>query len=296
MLLVVVPILMVGCKKEGKGGNTSNVKFNLTDAPANFDSLNINVQSIQIHTLTGGWITLASSLGTINILSYVNGSTALAAQGEITAGGIDQIRLVLGSDNSVVVGGHNFSLSAGSSTALQSALTIHVSGMLNPGSSYVFTIDFDAAQSITVTGGNSYQLTPVIRLIVDQTTTASTSLTLGGTNSEGNDSSSINISTGITVNSSGTGTGSVIIAGNGTGNIAGSLGVAGLAAVCVTSSSGATFCTMTNAAGQFSMQALAAGTYTVTITPTVSILGNTHVISNVVVTAGQTTNLGLVAM
>jgi uncharacterized protein DUF4382 len=296
MLLAVVPIMIVGCKKEGKAGNTSNVKFNLTDAPANFDSLNIDVQSIQVHSVTSGWITLNSSIGTINILSYVNGSAVLAAQADLSAGAIDQIRLVLGSNNSVVVGGHSFSLSTSSSAALQSALTINVSGQLNPGDSYVFTIDFDAAQSVTATGGGSYQLSPVLRLIVDQTTIASTSLTLGGSNTSITDSNSINLSTGISVKTSGTGTGSVVISGNGTGNIAGSLGVAGLASVCVTGANGSTFCTMTNLAGQFSMQALGAGTYTVTITPTVALLGSVHVISNVVVTAGQTTNLGIVAM
>ncbi len=294
MFLALVPLMMVGCKKEGKSGNTSNVKFNMTDAPANFDSLNIDVQSIQVHSTTSGWVTMASSLGTINILSYVNGNAALVAQGDLSAGGIDQIRLVLGSNNSVVVDGHSYSLSAGSSAALQSGLTINVSGMLNPGSSYVFTIDFDAAQSVTATGGSNYQLTPVLRLIVDQTTTASTSLTLGGSTTGTTDSNSINLSTGISVKTSGTGNGSVIINGNATGNIAGSIGVAGLASVCVTGASGSTFCTMTAITGKFSMEALGAGTYTVTITPTIAQLGGVHVISNVVVTAGQTTNLGIV--
>ena len=294
MLLTFASLMMVGCKKEGKSGTTSNVKFNMTDAPANFDSLNIDVQSIQVHTTAGGWVTMASSLGTINILSYVNGSTALVAQGDISAGGIDQIRLVLGSNNSVVVGGHSYNLSASSSAALQSGLTINVSGMLNPGSNYVFTIDFDAAQSVTAMGSANFQLTPVLRLIVDQTTTASTSLTLGGSNTGTTDSNSINLSSGISVKTSGTGSGSVTISGSGTGNISGSLGIAGLASVCVTGSNGSTFCTMTSLTGTFSMQVLTAGTYSVTITPTIPQLGGVHVISNVVVTAGQTTNLGIV--
>ena len=295
VLLVVVPMMMIGCKKEGKSGTTSNVKFNLTDAPANFDSLFIDVQSLQVHTVASGWVTLTSSLGIINILSYVNGNSTLAAQGDISAGAIDQIRLVLGSNNSMVVSGHSYSLAAASSAALQSALTINVSGMLNPGSNYVFTLDFDAAQSVTSTGSGNFQLTPVIRLIVDQTTTASTSLTLGGVNAGGTDSNSINLSTGITVHGSGTGSGSVSISGSGTGNIAGSLGIAGLVSVCITGTNGSTFCTMTSVTGLFSMQALSAGTYTVTIAP-ISIVGSVHVISNVVVTAGQTTNLGIVAM
>jgi hypothetical protein len=70
----------------------------------------------------------------------------------------------------------------------------------------------------------------------------------------------------------------------------------GIASVCLTGSNGSTFCTMTNLSGQFSMQAVTAGTYTVTITPTISLLGSVHTLSNVNIAAGQTTNLGIVAM
>ncbi|HWB64625.1 MAG TPA: DUF4382 domain-containing protein, partial [Chitinophagales bacterium] len=111
MLLAVVPMLMTGCKKN-KSGQTSTVKFNITDAPADFDALNIDVQGVQVHTQADGWVTLSSSLGTINILNYVNGSSTLVAQGDISAGTIDQVRLMLGSDNSVVVNGNSFSLGA----------------------------------------------------------------------------------------------------------------------------------------------------------------------------------------
>ena len=303
MLLAVVPMLMVGCKKEGKGGSTSNVKFNLTDAPANFDSLNIDVQSIQVHSATAGWVTLNSSLGVINILSYVNGSSVLAAQGDIAAGSIDQIRLVLGSNNSVVANGAVHSLSAASSAALQSGLTINVSGMLQAGSNYVFTIDFDAAQSVTTAGGSSFQFTPVIRLVVNQTTTmpSLSSLTLGGSTGSGiniGGGNSINIGAGGTDSIGGSAGGSVVISGTGTGNIMGSLNTLSLASVCLTGQNGSTFCTMTNITGQFTMQAVAAGTYTVTITSVASILGGstTHTISGVNIVAGQTTSLGVVAM
>jgi hypothetical protein len=294
MLLAVVPLMMVSCKKESKSGSASNVKFNITDAPADFGALNIDVQSIQVHSTASGWVTLNSSLGVINILSYVNGNATLAAQGSVTAGAIDQIRLVLGSNNSVVVNGNTYSLSAASSAALQSALTINATGQLLADSSYTFTIDFDAAQSVTAMGSGQFQLNPVIRLIVNQTTVSANA---GG--STGGGSLSINLGGATNVSGGGTittGGGTVVVTGNGiTGNISGSLSTAGLASVCITGPNGS-LCTMTSLTGQFSMQAIAAGTYSVTITPTLSILGGVNTISNVTVTAGQTTNLGVVAM
>jgi hypothetical protein len=293
MLLAVVPLLMVGCKKEGKSGSTSNLKFYMVDAPANFDSLNIDIQSVQVHSTTAGWITLTSSAGVVNVLSYVNGSSLLVAQGDVAAGSIDQIRLVLGSNNSVVVHGSSIGLSAASSAALQAGLTINATGQLQAGGNYVFTIDFDAAQSVTTTGGSNFQFTPVIRLVVNQTTTVNA----GGTTGSGSGSASINIG-GALDSITGSAGGSVIISGSGTGNISGSLSTLSLASVCLTGSNGSTFCTMTSITGQFSMQAIAAGTYSVTITPMVSVLGNVtaHTISNVTITAGQTTSLGVVAM
>lgn len=302
-LLVAVTItLLSSCNKQAKE-QTARVKFNITDAPAQFDALNIDISSIQVHTEANGWVTLQSSLGVINILEYVNGETAVIAEGEIAAGNIDRIRLVLGSSNSVVANGVTTMLE--NTSELQSRLNIALNTNLQANGNYEWTIDFDAVQSVVATASGQFEFTPTIRLVVNpiqiSTTTSGTGSgsTTGGINTSGSGSVSGSTSGSITVIESGSGTssggGSVVVDGMGTGNISGSISSAiGLASVCVTGSDGACVCTMTDATGRFAIQAISSGTCSIKIDPVLPLL-STHTISNINVTAGQTTNIGLIA-
>src|SRR6476661_7424035 len=104
LMLVAAPMLMmVGCNKEK--ANTSTMRFKLTDAPGAYDAVNIDIQGVKVFSTTQGWVTFSSSLGVVNILDYTNGQTTLITEGTIDAGTITQAQLILGSNNSVVVGG-----------------------------------------------------------------------------------------------------------------------------------------------------------------------------------------------
>ena len=286
-MMAVVPLLITGCKKDMKN-QASNVQFKLTDAPAEFDALNIDVKGVMAHTQAGGWVTLQSQLGVINILNYANGNATLIAEGSFPAGTLDQVKLVLGTNNSVVVNGTSYALT---SAAVQSGLNINLNNQLQAGGNYSWTIDFDAAQSVAASSAGSFQFNPVIRLIVDPISGAANISGSGSTTGNGIGSG------GITIGGSGSGTGSGTVTVSGlTGNITGSIGSVGLASVCATGSNGTSVCSMTSVTGNFSLQALSAGSYSLTITPMVSLTGGAHTISNVAVNVGQTTSLGLVTM
>ena len=79
------------------------------------------------------------------------------------SGELSQVRLILGSNNSVVVDGTPHPLATPS--AMQSGLKLNVHSTLQPGVLYELLLDFDANQSIVVTGNGEYQLKPVIRTI-----------------------------------------------------------------------------------------------------------------------------------
>jgi hypothetical protein len=87
----------------------------------------------------------------------------MIATGDIDAGTIEQIRLILGSDNTVMVDGVVYPLSTPS--AQQSGLKLQVHKTFEPGVDYSLTLDFDALQSVVVKGNGNYQLKPVIRVI-----------------------------------------------------------------------------------------------------------------------------------
>lgn len=282
---IAATLLAASCNKKASD-QTSKVAFKITDAPAQFDALYIDVQGVEVHTQGGAWVTYSSNLGVINILDYVNGNATVIAEGEISADAtIDQIRLVLGSQNSVVVNGASYSLN--NSASLQQQLTINTSNQLQAGGSYEWTIDFDAAQSVVATGNGQFTLTPTLRLIVDPVTFTGT-IAANGTGT-------VNIGGGTgggTGTGSGSASGTITVTGL-TGNITGGIGTTmGLASVCISNGTN-TFCTMTNATGQFNFQAVATGTYTMQIDPVLPLLA-TQTVANVNVAANQTTSLGLI--
>ncbi|NTW23961.1 MAG: DUF4382 domain-containing protein, partial [Lentimicrobium sp.] len=111
----------------------------------------------------GSTVMLNTNAGIYNLLNFSNGLDTLIATGDLNAGKISQIRLILGPNNSVIVDNVVYPLSTPS--AQQSGLKLQVHRTFEPGVSYMLLLDFDANQSIILTGNGQYQLKPVIRVI-----------------------------------------------------------------------------------------------------------------------------------
>ncbi|MGC4057965.1 MAG: DUF4382 domain-containing protein [Chitinophagaceae bacterium] len=81
--------------------------------------------------------------------------------GKIPPGRINQIRLTLGSGNTVMVKGTVYELNTPS--AEESGLKLNVDQSLDANTAYSFWLDFDAGKSVVETGSGKYMLKPVIR-------------------------------------------------------------------------------------------------------------------------------------
>ncbi len=165
LMLFAVSFVFISCNDDDKEPTTgtTRVEVRLTDAPAPYDAVYINIQSISLHLNTGGWqeVTLLKP-GVYNLLDFRNGIDTLLAGDEIPSGKISQIRLVLGTDsNSVVVDGQDYPLTTPSGQ--ESGLKLNLHDELFPDVTYRLWIDFDAARSIVKTGSGKYILKPVIR-------------------------------------------------------------------------------------------------------------------------------------
>jgi hypothetical protein len=81
----------------------------LTDDPANYQSVFIDVQDIKINYSTNpdnGWVSLNNvNRGSYDILRLVNDRDTILADADLKAGTVEQIRLILGPNNYVVVNG-----------------------------------------------------------------------------------------------------------------------------------------------------------------------------------------------
>lgn len=163
-LLLVLSILVpftFSCKE--KEVKFSPVHFYLMDSPTNFDSVNIHIKKIEAHVISDSavWVPVETKDTIVNVFHLQDSITMQVAHDNVPTGLLKQIRFILGTDNSVVIGGVCYPLQLPATGS--SALLIDIDKKLNEVFNG-FILDFDASQSIVEDSG-SYRLEPVIRLI-----------------------------------------------------------------------------------------------------------------------------------
>ena len=170
MKKILLPILTVvfcaflfsACNDDDEKTGTSYLAIHLTDTVAPYDSVIIDVQGVEVKT-NGSTVLLNVNPGHYNLLDFTNGKDTLIAFATIPSGKVSQIRLLLGSDNYIIVDGVRHDLATPS--AQQSGLKLNVHYDLVGGVDYILLLDFDAGRSIVTTGNGGYSLKPVIRVV-----------------------------------------------------------------------------------------------------------------------------------
>jgi hypothetical protein len=159
---IVLGIIMTSCNNdETKSSYPYAVR--LTDAPGPYDEVNVDIQGVEITGEGGETVSLNVTKGIYNLLDFSNGVDTLIATDSLEVSKVKQIRLILGTNNTVVVNNVSYPLSTPS--ADQSGLKLQVHQTLEQGILYSVLLDFDANKSIVSTGNGSYKLKPVIRTI-----------------------------------------------------------------------------------------------------------------------------------
>jgi hypothetical protein len=160
-MLLASTAIFFACKKENSS-QTSTLKVRMTDAPAAWDEVNVDLQQVRVNFRddSSGWVNLQTNAGVYNLLNLQNGVDTLIAQGSVQTGMVKEIRLVLGSNNTIKVNGVTFPLTipSGSESGLKIKVNKNLTSSLDS-----LLIDFDAALSIKEQNG-SYKLMPVIKL------------------------------------------------------------------------------------------------------------------------------------
>ena len=170
--LVIMAFIFIQCSDDNVK-LTTPVKIRLTDAPAQYDKVNIDIQSIQFHssnddTDENGWQEMdLLNAGVYDLLQFNNGLDTLLVDQELPSGTVSQMRLILGDNNSVVVDGVSYDLDTPS--AQTSGLKFQIHDDFIAGIEYKLWVDFDAARSIVKTGNGKFKLKPVIRTFNEAT-------------------------------------------------------------------------------------------------------------------------------
>lgn len=166
--------ILIGCKEDNESSpkGTTKVEIRMTDAPGNFEKINLNVKEIVLFS-DGKPYTFAATAGIFNILDFRIGSSnpdILVASGEMPSGEITEIRLVLNdSGNTIVIDGASQALTTPSGQSSGWKVKLKANPTLVPGVTYSLLLDFDAAKSIVSTGNGKYLLKPVVRGITEST-------------------------------------------------------------------------------------------------------------------------------
>lgn len=182
VLSFIFTFFTLSCQNDSTVG-TSHLRITLIDQPGEYESVNVDILEVRVHTSAtvsdddpgengdenndsdpGGWVTLeGSDLGQVNLFDYINGQELTIYDSEFPSGYISQIRLVLGERNTIVIDGDSIKLKTPSGK--QSGVKLNIHQNLEAGLSYHFKFDFEASQSIVHTGNDDYLLKPVIRVI-----------------------------------------------------------------------------------------------------------------------------------
>lgn len=168
VVVLAVFSLMGSCsdKDDSRLAENARLKLYLTDAPGDYEAVNIDVQDVMINATDdteSGWESLSGvNSGVYDLLELTGGLNVLLADNELPAGKLKQVRLVLGADNTVVIDGESFPLDTPS--AMQSGLKIQVNETLEAGYTYDIILDFDVDASVVEAGASGKRnLKPVIR-------------------------------------------------------------------------------------------------------------------------------------
>lgn len=165
LLIMTIALFVNSCKKADSlqpSHEPTPYYLRMTDAPAAYSAVYIDLKAVEV-TGNRGTATLNVNAGIYNLLNFSNGLDTLIATGSLAMERVEQIRLILGTNNTVVSGGVAYPLSTPS--AQQSGLKLQVHQNLQPGVAYNVLLDFDANQSIVQEGNGSYSLKPVIRTV-----------------------------------------------------------------------------------------------------------------------------------
>ncbi|MEO5776036.1 MAG: DUF4382 domain-containing protein [Flavobacterium sp.] len=177
MLSIVAGVSMFSsCSNDNSTGSGDYAyKVRMTDAPGPYDSVNIDLQGVEVTGNNGETVMLNTTEGMYNLLDYSNGTSVLIANSNLVDADVQQIRLILGSNSTVVVDGVTYPLSTPS--AEQSGLKINVNQTLSADVDNEILLDFDAGASIIQTGNGTYKLKPVLRTVVATSGTIRGSIT-----------------------------------------------------------------------------------------------------------------------
>jgi hypothetical protein len=161
--IIFATLSFVSCdNNDSNAENTSSIQLKLVDAEGEYEKVLVNIIDVQYNRNDGdsGWtsfegFTLPNTddpLNRVDLTELVAGNTLILTDEDIESGMLNQIRLILGEGNAVVLDGETTEIPLSTPSAMQSGLKLHLNTTFEPGFSYTFILDWDVQKSIVKAG------------------------------------------------------------------------------------------------------------------------------------------------
>lgn len=168
--LLGLSMALVACDRDGDGEMEGNISVGMTDAPGAFQEVNIDLVGVEVlhagnNSVSGGtWTSLNAQAGIYDLLKLQNGvrKTIVPSQ-KMKSGRVNEIRLILGTRNTVKLGGLVYDMDI--PVSQQSALQVRVNETIKEDESAYILLDFDAGASVLLDAEGNYHLHPVIKVL-----------------------------------------------------------------------------------------------------------------------------------
>lgn len=163
IFLVITLFTFASCS-EDETPETTALRINMTDAPGDYNEVNIDLQQVEIKMKhMGSWMNVTTNAGIYDLLELTNGIDTTIVNDSVPVGEIQMLRFILGPNNTVMVDSTVYPLATPS--AMQSGLKLNLNRVLNPYAIDSLLIDFDADSSIVDHGNGTYSLRPVLKVV-----------------------------------------------------------------------------------------------------------------------------------
>jgi hypothetical protein len=172
--VVLAAATLAACGGGGGGTPTGTLQLSMTDAPACYEHVWVNVAKVRVHMSgdtgtgdgDGAWqdIVPTGAPVRVDLANLTNGALKDLGTATVPAGTYHQLRLVLADTGNEVMLLDGTTQPLKTPSGQQSGLKIKADFTVLADQTNAFLLDFDACKSIVVTGNGKYILKPVVRL------------------------------------------------------------------------------------------------------------------------------------
>jgi hypothetical protein len=163
-IISLVGLLSITFCRKNDDSNNAKVILYLSDAPAYFKEVNIDIQKVTLKAGGSSNEVNPSVMysGTYNLIEYSNGIDTILGNFRVPPGKISQAHIVFGTNNTFVNDTENVTLNL--SSDVENGLNVDMDESVEAGNTIKLWLDIDVSRSVIPGGSGNYFLNPKVRV------------------------------------------------------------------------------------------------------------------------------------